>query len=215
MRKLLFILFTSCSMVCSAQSFFDMWQQGQQQAFDAGARDAALYMAKQNIADGNYDAAYNKLEEIADKSSEAAGLLGSCYELGMGTIVDRQLAKYYYSKGGSYGRGALNRINSDGYWDATEENCRAFSNMVRMQMNAQYGGGFNNGYNSSGGSSSSSGRTCAGCRGTGNCTMCHGHGGYYHDTGTYTGNPGQTWTTCPGCGGNGKCKVCYGKGSIR
>lgn len=73
----------------------------------------------------------------------------------------------------------------------------------------------NNSGNSSGGYSSSSGSTCGSCRGTGNCTMCKGRGGYYHNTGTYTGTNEKTWTDCPACNGSRKCQVCYGRGSIR
>lgn len=59
------------------------------------------------------------------------------------------------------------------------------------------------------------GRTCAGCRGTGVCTMCQGKGGYYTNSGYYTGSGSKTWHTCSSCGGSGKCGVCYGKGTIR
>ena len=58
------------------------------------------------------------------------------------------------------------------------------------------------------------GRTCAGCRGTGVCTMCQGKGGYYTNSGTYTGSGSKTWHTCSSCGGSGRCGVCYGKGVI-
>lgn len=61
----------------------------------------------------------------------------------------------------------------------------------------------------------SQGRTCAGCRGTGVCTMCQGKGGYYTNSGTYTGSGSKTWHTCSSCHGSGKCGVCYGKGTIR
>lgn len=61
----------------------------------------------------------------------------------------------------------------------------------------------------------SQGRTCAGCRGTGVCTMCQGKGGYYTNSGTYTGSGSKTWHTCSSCGGSGRCGVCYGKGTIR
>ena len=59
------------------------------------------------------------------------------------------------------------------------------------------------------------GRTCAGCRGTGICTMCQGKGGYYTNSGTYTGSGSKTWHQCSSCHGSGKCGVCYGRGTIR
>lgn len=64
-------------------------------------------------------------------------------------------------------------------------------------------------------STPSQGRTCAGCRGTGVCTMCQGKGGYYTNSGTYTGSGSKTWHQCSSCHGSGKCGVCYGKGTIR
>lgn len=70
----------------------------------------------------------------------------------------------------------------------------------------------NPGYNQS---TPSQGRTCAGCRGTGVCTMCQGKGGYYTNSGTYTGSGSKTWHQCSSCHGSGKCGVCYGKGVIR
>lgn len=57
----------------------------------------------------------------------------------------------------------------------------------------------------SGSSHNSSGRTCAGCHGTGRCSYCKGLGitsyGETHD--------------CLVCGGSGNCKVCHGQGIIR
>ena len=61
----------------------------------------------------------------------------------------------------------------------------------------------------------SQGRTCAGCHGTGVCTMCQGKGGYYTNSGTYTGSGSKTWHQCSSCHGSGKCGVSYGKGTIR
>ena len=83
---------------------------------------------------------------------------------------------------------------------------------------SSYGVGGSSGtgsYNNGGTGSSSSSSTCRSCSGTGNCTMCHGRGGYYHNAGTYVGDTGRSWTDCPACNGSGKCQVCYGRGSIR
>lgn len=217
MRKLFCILFVICSMACNAQwSSWNDFMQGQQKAYEAGARDAKLLHARMEIAGGDYANAYKKLKELANESYEAAFLLGTCYELGMGTSVNHDLAKRYYSKGGSAGRFALDRIKSRGYLESSDANRKAFSNGVSMLINGQAGGGYNSfgGSGSSSGSSSSS-STCRSCRGTGNCTMCHGRGGYEHNAGIYVGDTGRTWTTCPACNGSRKCQVCYGRGSIR
>lgn len=87
--------------------------------------------------------------------------------------------------------------------------------VVRISNNS-YNGGYHGGYGggSNGGSSSSSGRTCAGCRGTGICTACKGEGGYWLETGRYTGKNTKQWENCTGCHRSGKCGVCYGKGKI-
>lgn len=76
-----------------------------------------------------------------------------------------------------------------------------------------YQGGAMGGY--SGASPSSSGRTCAGCRGTGKCTSCNGKGWYYQETGYYTGNSRKEKTTCIICHGSGRCGTCHGNGTIR
>lgn len=46
-------------------------------------------------------------------------------------------------------------------------------------------------------------RPCAGCGGSGRCSMCQGKGWY-----TYQGSSHR----CPSCNGTGTCKVCHGKG---
>lgn len=75
-----------------------------------------------------------------------------------------------------------------------------------------YGGSYGGGYSTG---SSSSGRTCAGCSGTGKCTLCDGKGWYYQETGYYTGNSHKEKTTCPSCHGTGRCGTCHGNGTIR
>ncbi len=51
-------------------------------------------------------------------------------------------------------------------------------------------------------------RRCAGCNGTGFCSMCKGKGWYKntYDTKVYS---------CPSCHGSGRCGVCYGKGYFK
>ena len=50
-------------------------------------------------------------------------------------------------------------------------------------------------------------RQCAGCNGSGMCTMCKGKGWYKN---IYSG----TVESCSSCGGSGRCKVCHGKGHV-
>lgn len=57
-------------------------------------------------------------------------------------------------------------------------------------------------------------RTCPGCGGSGICTSCHGAGGYWVNSGSYTGSNSRTWVTCGVCHGSGRCGVCHGKGSL-
>lgn len=73
-----------------------------------------------------------------------------------------------------------------------------------------------NGTTSTSGSnnSNSSQSICRSCGGTGICTACHGAGGYWVSTGTYTGSNNRKWEKCGVCHGTGRCGVCYGKGSL-
>lgn len=60
------------------------------------------------------------------------------------------------------------------------------------------------------------GTKCAGCGGTGRCTMCKGRGGWVDkNVGMYTGEFLETWINCPECNTTGQCQVCHGKGVIR
>lgn len=52
-------------------------------------------------------------------------------------------------------------------------------------------------------------RICAGCKGSGFCSMCKGKGWQKNVT-MY----GTTVSNCPACNGTGRCLVCHGKGSI-
>ena len=68
------------------------------------------------------------------------------------------------------------------------------------------GGGINKGDNDDSGNSFQRSR-CPICRGTGNCTSCHGKGHIYNVYGGYE-------TDCPSCHGDGECFNCYGTGKI-
>jgi len=90
------------------------------------------------------------------------------------------------------------------------------NNYGTPSYNYPSGDSYNGGnYSSSYSGSSSSGRACAGCHGTGKCTMCNGQGWYYQETGYYTGNSRKEKTTCPLCHGTGRCGTCHGNGTIR
>lgn len=59
-------------------------------------------------------------------------------------------------------------------------------------------------------------KICAGCNGTGRCTMCNGRGTYWlDDVGMYTGEDKKVLKTCSACNGTGQCQVCYGKGAFK
>ncbi len=71
-----------------------------------------------------------------------------------------------------------------------------------------YYGGYSSGSSSSGSSSGGSSydrhkATCAGCSGTGKCSLCNGRG--YNDR----------LYKCSRCNGSGTCQSCYGNGYIR
>lgn len=59
--------------------------------------------------------------------------------------------------------------------------------------------------NDNGETSTTAHRPCAGCGGSGFCSMCHGKGSYKN---MYDGKIYD----CTSCGGSGRCRVCHGKG---
>lgn len=203
-------------------------QEVMQAAADYGACLMIVSLGKDAIINGNYDDAWKKLKEAMSEydSAEAYLYLGAMIELGMGVESKKDLAfkcyKYAADLGNSDAKAALQRIKSSGYWSATEEKRLQFRQALSIQMGVSMtpvnsGGGIyqggNSGVNSS--ESYSNGRSCAGCSGTGKCTMCNGKGGYWLDTGMYTGEDIKNWKTCTACHGSGQCQVCFGKGFIR
>ena len=68
---------------------------------------------------------------------------------------------------------------------------------VYPPINTNYGGDAN--------TSTQAHRPCAGCGGSGLCSMCNGKGWYKN---MYGGDYYQ----CSSCGGSGRCRVCHGKG---
>lgn len=96
------------------------------------------------------------------------------------------------------------------YTDYTFEDQRGSASQYRQPNTTlpNYGGAGNSG-------GTSKGRTCAGCRGTGQCTMCNGRGWVELNTGYYTGQSYTTREKCSVCYGDGRCRVCYGQGTIQ
>ena len=219
--------FTPCY-YCGAKGTITKTDPGEvmKAAADYGACLATLTTGKSNLANGDYTEALKNFSDALNKydSSEAIIYIGYMSELGMGMKIDKNLAWNCYKlaadAGLSEAKEALQRIQADGYWEPTEQNRKAFRQILAAQIGTTTAPSNGNYYNgNSGGSSSSSysnGRTCAGCSGTGRCTMCKGAGGYWiNDVGMYTGENIKEWTTCPACHGSGQCQVCYGKGFIR
>lgn len=80
-------------------------------------------------------------------------------------------------------------------------------------------GGFTPSYSGdtdNGSSNYNNGSKCAGCGGTGQCTLCKGRGGWIDkNVGMYTGQHLETWIDCPECNETGQCQVCHGMGVIK
>lgn len=218
--------YTPCYCCGATGVVFNTGPEVMKAAENYGACLATLSMGKSNLANGDYTKALKNFSDALSKydSSEAIIYIGYMAELGMGTKIDKNLAWNCYKlaadAGLSEAKEALQRIQTDGYWEPTEQNRKAFRQILAAQIGTTTAPSNGNYYNgNSGGSSSSSysnGRTCAGCSGTGRCTMCKGAGGYWiNDVGMYTGENIKEWTTCPACHGSGQCQVCYGKGFIR
>lgn len=205
-----------------AEQMMEQQRLANQKAYNRGGAMALVQTGFHEIANGNYEEAVEKFESAYNLNYyPAANCLGVCYELGIGTDRDTDMASLYYEDGAEHGnsdcRFALNRIGKSGYWP---ESFRAtFLKNFRANYAAQYGGSTPSytapSYNSGNGSSSSSGRTCISCNGTGKCKTCNGQGWYYPETGYYVGRSGKTRTNCPVCRGTGRCGTCHGNGSIR
>ena len=172
----------------------------------------------QALCSGNYNDALGEfLEGVKYHPMNYEGI-GICYELGFGVERDTDDALEAYQTGARLGsmecNAALQRIRQHGFYQESQKN--AFIINLRASLQARYssagtGGGVNWGSPSSGSNSSgSSGRTCAGCHGSGKCTGCAGRGEYRGE-----GYYGTQMFDCPVCSGTGNCKVCYGKGVIR
>ena len=178
---------------------------------------------KSYLTAGLYKEAFDAFSQAMElENIEAIFFLGVCYELGMGVPVNHELAHDCYTLSGEYGytesKTAIDRINQNGYWHATDETRKNFSNNLKALMDIKYNATIINSNNTSNRDNydnHSGNYGCHDCRGTGKCTSCKGTGKVIYDTGYYVGKDIKTLTDCPICKGSGNCGVCYGKGSVR
>ena len=116
------------------------------------------------------------------------------------------------SLGSKYGsidaKQAIQRINKNGYWPATDQTRKNFSNFV-MYQHRIIGNSMiiNNNSNNSDNSNTRDYGACPNCHGTGRCTMCAGRGAWKGNDGTYY--------DCRMCHGGGQCPSCHGSGKLR
>lgn len=200
-------------------------QYQNQKAYDYGKSLGLCINGKFELANGNYRQAFKAFSEAMElENIEAIFFLGVCYELGMGVEVNHEIAYDCYTLAKDYGnanaRAAVERIEQNGYWVATDNTRKNFCNNLKvlldMQRNATIMNTDNyNDRNSNRSNDRSSSYNCSGCGGTGNCTSCKGTGKVMYDTGGYVGRDIKTITNCPVCKGSGKCGVCHGSGRIR
>lgn len=94
------------------------------------------------LADGMYEEAVISFKEAADNGGIEAWLyIGYCAELGMGLSVDRSYAlkcyNYAAKRGNSEAKKVLRRIQSSGYWPATDNKRQWFCRSLSLQLNNQ------------------------------------------------------------------------------
>lgn len=199
----------------------------QQQVYNNGYATMMFSYAKMNLAHNEYKLAADKLYDLATKYdyTSAFAYLGICYEIGIGFQTNRNLAKQWYNKGAQQGdfecNEALKRIAREGFWPATDRQRRLFCQRVKAVFDAQYNSHIYStpsmGGNSNGSSDNSNNNhvRCAGCQGTGMCSMCSGKGGYYIEPYIYSGDNTKVWKECSVCYGKKSCKYCWGRGCVR
>jgi TPR repeat protein len=147
------------------------------------------------------------------ENAEAMFFIGVCCELGMGVNVNHELAKECYSLGSQYGsinaKQAIERINQNGFWPATDQTRQNFRNALKMQIEIQGNAAMmNRNFNNSNQSNSTKDYgACPNCHGTGRCTMCAGRGEWKDNNGIYH--------DCSICHGGGQCPSCHGSGKLR
>ena len=99
-----------------------------------------LFKGEAALARGDYDGAYAAFREGLDYgNAKIIAYVGCCLELGMGVAVDRDLALECYQlacdKGDTDGKAALERIRTEGFWEATDASRKRFSELLAMQIN--------------------------------------------------------------------------------
>lgn len=188
----------------------------------------ALSRGKQKLVKGDYEAAFEEFNTGMNNCNfEAVTYMGACLELGMGRKVNYDLALQCYELAAQYkdpdAKAALSRIQSSGFWPATENMREQFRNSLNAQMHGiaspmngltQPNGNVvppMNTYQEPGntGGNLSNKYTCKSCNGTGLCSLCKGAGGYM-----VRGINEEVWKTCSMCSGFKECKGCSGKGFI-
>ena len=102
----------------------------------------ACYDGEKAICRGDYSEAVDYFKEAMDMGDAVAvTYLGNCLELGMGVVVDRDLAVDFYryaSKKGDQGANeALKRIKTSGFWSATSESRNWFRGMLQAYLNVR------------------------------------------------------------------------------
>ena len=108
----------------------------------AGQNFMSCMEGKGYLADGMYAEAVESFKKAADNGGIEAWLyLGYCAELGMGFSVDRNYAlkcyNYAAKKGNSEAKKVLRRIQSSGYWPATDSKRQWFCRSLALQLNNQ------------------------------------------------------------------------------
>lgn len=242
-KILLIVAFAMIGQYASAQwgwggqSMYDAgraWAQNMQAqnnaAYKSGQAYAALLKAKWDIANGNYSEAFQglvKADEMYTElngygSPEAIDFLGYCYELGMGTGVNRDKAlqnyKWAANRGSVDAKGNLQRINTSGWINTNSEVRTSFSNFLKNVLQGQAAMGMSN-FSSNGSSSSSSNSSSSSSRSSsGPCSVCGGTGVNPTPSSTYgsaswIAHYNSSGSRCPYCNGlsqhyHTKCAHC-------
>ena len=200
--------------------------------YSAGKAMGLVANGKAAMVQGDYATArqafYQAMDECEDAS--AAFFYGVCMELGMGGQIDHNAALTCYkigqSRNDANSRAALDRIESSGFWVATDETRNNFRQNLKMQMEMEMSAiqmsnnlfkntNTNTNTNSTPKRSTRSSRqTCPTCKGTGRCTSCNGEQKKWINTGLFVGKDIWRYESCAICRGSGFCGVCHGAGKI-
>ena len=205
--------YASC-LFCGGSGLMADPQYQNQKAYEYGKALGLCGKGQAALVHGNYKEAFDAFEEAMKlENAEAMFFIGVCCELGMGVNVNHELAKECYSLGSQYGsinaKQAIERINQNGFWPATDQTRQNFRNALKMQIEIQGNAPMmNRNFNNSNQSNSTKDYgACPNCHGTGRCTMCAGRGEWKDNNGIYH--------DCSICHGGGQCPSCHGSGKLR